>query len=69
MIDYSKYREALVDAYWKGQGVELSEGEKAEAAANAVGEAPPMSAMEEARAMYEAAKARSEAQSEVASPG
>ena len=68
MINFAEYREALTDAYWVGKPQDLSEEQKAAAAADAIGKEAPQDAMAEARAMYEAAKARSEAQSEVASP-
>ena len=68
MINVAQYREALYDAYWLGKGQEMSEEQRADAAAAAIGKEAPQDAMAEARAMYETAKARSAPSEEVASP-
>jgi len=57
-IDYSKYRQQLTDIIWGGKVPELTPEQQVEAAQEAVGEPTPQSALEEARALYEASKQR-----------
>jgi hypothetical protein len=57
-MDYSKYRDRLTDIVWRGKVPELTPEERAEAAKHAAASPPPQSALEEARAMYEASKQR-----------
>ena len=57
-IDYGKYRSRLTDIVWLGIMPELTAEERVEAAKTPTGEAPPQSAMDEARALYEASRQR-----------
>jgi len=56
-INYAEYRQALVDAFWLGKQTEEQQAASTEAA---IGKPAPQSAMEELRAMHEAALARTE---------
>jgi len=57
-IDFGKFRERLTDIVWHGKMPELTEEERAEAAKRMTGGPPPMDALEEARALYQASKER-----------
>jgi hypothetical protein len=56
-INYAEYRQNLVDVFWLGK---QSEQQQAVAAEAAMGKPAPPTAMEELRAMHEAALARTE---------
>jgi hypothetical protein len=59
-MDYAKYRDRLTDIVWHGKTPELTPEERAEAAKDPSGP-PPASALDEARALYEASKQRQDA--------
>ena len=60
-IDFGKYRERLTDIVWHGKMPEMTPEERAEAAKAPSGP-PPDTALEEARALYEASRQRQAAE-------
>lgn len=61
-INFSEYREKLTAIVWRGEMPELTPEEKAEAAKELIGKPTPVSALDEARALFEASKQRQQAE-------
>lgn len=57
-INYSEYRETLTAIVWRGEMPEQTPEQKADATKELIGKPTPTSALNEARALFEASKQR-----------